>query len=291
MRNGERVKERERETFCHPFGCSVQWTKGRLLPWSACTHALAYCLRLVGEGRGRHHHIVHGCFDDDWGLAVRIPSTKHTLSHQPVSCHCHKIYRARCWLPPLDSLISDDASKTISHSTLFYSIPFCSIQVWACAPRQYHYTHYNVVSSRAWPHPSNIQGWSTVSLSYRLVLNIRRHLTFSVGQDDNCRLWECDAIIVLTYLRTNRKSIDILKYHHHHHWTNIRSDSWCDKTGPIDHIQCPFTIHQSLFLVFNSVQSKNILLPMMLVPPDTQLGTSKLLYHINKFCNDRVVYR
>ncbi|XP_075678241.1 protein mab-21-like 2 isoform X5 [Dermatophagoides pteronyssinus] len=29
----------------------------------------------------------------------------------------------------------------------------------------------------------------------------------------------------------------------------------------------------------------------MLVPPDAQLGTSKLLYHINKFCNDRVVYR
>ena len=29
----------------------------------------------------------------------------------------------------------------------------------------------------------------------------------------------------------------------------------------------------------------------MLVPPDSQLGASKLLYHINKFCNDRVVYR
>ena len=29
----------------------------------------------------------------------------------------------------------------------------------------------------------------------------------------------------------------------------------------------------------------------MLVPPDSQLGGSKLLFHINKFCNDRVVYR
>ena len=28
----------------------------------------------------------------------------------------------------------------------------------------------------------------------------------------------------------------------------------------------------------------------MLVPPDS-LGTTKLLYHINKYCNDRVVYR
>jgi hypothetical protein len=29
----------------------------------------------------------------------------------------------------------------------------------------------------------------------------------------------------------------------------------------------------------------------MLVPPDSQIGASKLIFHINKYCNERVVYR